>query len=228
MARANARASFSLDLVLQLVSGGVPARQQGPPGWPCCNRAGRRVDSGFRGRLGFRQCSVELFRHFLGKVRARQISELSHPVFAKLAVEPCHLSLEHGLSVPVRCRIAAHDVPGVCHKLVADRTGYLVLRLSPIDHRPAPFADARLGAEVKHCLPGFTAVVFQVSATFAVKRLARAAFSLGPFLFLPACVDCRGKPGIGRELCCRRESARVFDKRLKDKRRMEIEARQLH
>ena len=44
MARAKARASLMVDIVLRLVSGGVPARQQGPSGWPCCIRAGRRVN----------------------------------------------------------------------------------------------------------------------------------------------------------------------------------------
>ena len=73
------------------------------------------------------------------------MSELVHALRTNRLVEASHLPFEERLAISVRRRISAKDVPSVGDELSADCAGSLVAGLAPVDHRPSPFAELRVG-----------------------------------------------------------------------------------
>lgn len=96
-------------------------------------------------RSGFGQIAVDQLSLGLCELVSRSVSELVHALRTDRLVEASHLSLEKRLAVAVRGRVSPENVPPVGDELSADCAGNLVAGLAPVDHRPSPFAELRVG-----------------------------------------------------------------------------------
>ena len=91
------------------------------------------------------QVAVNQFGLGFRKLISSSKAKLVHTLRTDRLVEASHLPFEECLTISVRRRISAEDVPPVGDELSADCAGNLVAGLAPVDHRPSPFAKFGVG-----------------------------------------------------------------------------------
>ena len=174
------------------------------------------------------QVAVNQFGLGFRKLISSSKAKLMHTLSSDRLVEASHLPFEERLTISVRRRISAEDVPPVGDELSADCAGNLVAGLAPVDHRPSPFAELRVRARGEDRLAGFGEEELHFLPSLSVKRFVKSAASLRILLLVSAGIDNRREAPVGRELRGLGESVRILDGGLQRERALVVDALELH